>query len=69
MTEGETKGSGNMLTDLPRGTQESGAVGLQGGVRSGGNNTRKSPSATADEEGARGRHGARTGQGEKDGGR
>ena len=65
MTAGDPEGSGNMLTTLPWGTQESGAGGLQGGARAGGRDTRKPPSAAADEEEARGRHGERPGQGGK----
>ena len=69
MTAGELEGSGNTLTTLPWGTQESGAGGLQGGARAGGSNTGKAPSAAANNKGARGRHGARPGQEEKNGGR
>ena len=65
MTAGEPEGSGNTLTASPWGTQESGAGGLQGGERAGGNDTGKSPSAATNKEGAQSRHGARPGQGEK----
>ena len=65
MTAGEPEGSGDRLTALPWGTQESGAGGLQWGARASGSDTRKPPSAAADEEGTRGRHGARPGQGKK----
>ena len=39
------------------------------GVQAGGSDDRKSPSAAADEAGARVRHGARQGHGEENGGR
>ena len=57
-----------MLTASSWGTQESGAEELKGGERAGGSTTGKAPSAATDEEGTRGRHGARPGQGEKNGG-
>ena len=69
MTVGESEESGDMLTASPWGMQESSTGGLQGGARDSGRDTEKSPSTAADEEGARGRHGARPGQGGKNGGR
>ena len=45
----------------PWGTQESGAGAVQGGERTGGRDNGKSSSAAANEEGARGRHGASPG--------
>ena len=65
MTEREPRGSGDMMTASPWGTQESGTEGLQVGARADGSNARKAPSAAADEAGTRGRHWERTGQGEK----
>ena len=69
MTAGEPEGSGDMLTASTWGAQESGAGRLQGGARVGGSDIVKSPSVAADKEGTRGRHGARLGQGEKNGDR
>ena len=69
MTVGVPEGSGDTLMASPWGTQESGTGVLQGGTRSGGSDTRKSPSAATREAGTRGCHGARPGQGEKNGGR
>ena len=69
MTAGEPEGSGDMLTASTWGAQESGAGRLQGGARVGGKDIVKSPSVAADKEGTRGRHGARLGQGEKNGDR
>ena len=57
------------LTALPWGTQESGARGLRVDVRAGESDVRKSPSATADKAGMRGRHGAWQEQRAKNGGR
>ena len=67
MTTGDLEEIGDTLTALPWGTQESGAGGLQGGAGAGGRDTGKSPSAVADEKGTRGLHGARPGQGKKNG--
>ena len=69
MTAGEPEGIGNMLTSSPWGTQEIGAGGLQGGAKAAGSDIGIAPSAAADEGRARGRHGARPGQGENNGGR
>ena len=67
MTARDPEGSGDTLTALPWVTQESGAGALQVGARADGSNTRKAPSAVADEAGARGHYGARPTQGEKNG--
>ena len=68
MTKVGPGGIGDMLTVSPWVTQESGAGGIQGGARAGGSDASKAPSAAANEAGKRGHHGARPGQGEKDGG-
>ena len=68
MTDGYPGGGGDTLTALSWGTQETGAGGIQVGARAGGSDARNSPSAAANKVGMRGRHGARQGQGEKDGG-
>ena len=65
MTAGEPEGSRDMLTASPWGTQEIGTRELQGGTRAGESDTGKSSAAAAVEEGPRGRHGARLGQGKK----
>ena len=44
---------------MPWGTQDSSAVAIHGDVRACGGQTGKAPSAAADKEGARGRHGER----------
>ena len=68
--ETEEEGWGqDTLTVLPWGTQESGVRGIWLDVWSVGSNGRKAPSATADEAGTRGRHGAWHEQGAKKGGR
>ena len=59
----------DMLTALPWGTKEKGARGLRVDARAGGSDGQKSPSATTDEAGTRGRHGLWQGQREKNGGR
>ena len=69
MTPGEPEGSGDTLTASPWVTQERGAGELQVGARADGSNTRKAPSAAADEAGARGRHRARQAQRGRNGGR
>ena len=69
MTAGGPEERRETLTVSPWGTQESGAGAVQGGVRDDGSDTVKSPSAAAEEEGARGRHGARPAQGGGKGGR
>ena len=53
------------LTELPWGTQENGARGLRVDALAGGSEGRKSPSATANEAGTRGRHGMDRGKGRK----
>ena len=57
----ELEGSDDTLTASPWGTQESGTGRLRGDARAGGSNKWKAPSATADEAGMRGCHGARQG--------
>ena len=69
MPAGDQEGSKDTLTSLPWGTQEIGAGGLQVDAQAGGSNEWKAPSATTDEAGLRGCHGARQGQGENKGGR
>ena len=69
MTAGEQGLGNNTLTESPWSTQESGSRGIRVDARAGRSDERKSPSATADEAGMRGRHGARQGQGDKNGGR
>ena len=69
MPVGELEGSDDTLTALPWGTQERGAGWIQGDARAGRSDERKAPSATTDKAWMRGRHGARQGQEEHDGGR
>ena len=69
MTTGRPEERRETLTAPPWVMKESGTGAVQGGVRDGRSNTGKSPSAAADEAGARGRHGARPAQGGKKGGR
>ena len=59
MTAGGVEGGRETRTDTPWGTQDSGAGAIHGDARAGGGNTKKASSATADDAGARGRHGAR----------
>ena len=65
MTAWEPEESGNTLTALPWGTQESGAGEVQVVARTRGRETGKAPSPAPNKEGARGRHGASPGQGGK----
>ena len=62
MTEGGPRGSRDIMTVSPWGTQESGAGGLQVGARAGGSDARISPFAAANKAGTWGRHGTRPGQ-------
>ena len=69
MPVGELERSEDTLTASPWGTQEISAGGPQVGTRAGGSNTRKAPSAAADEAGMQGRHRERPAQRGRQGGR
>ena len=69
MTKGEKRGSGDMLTAPPWGTQERGARGLQVGPQADRSDNRKAPSAASNKVGTQGRRGAKQGQEGRNGGR